>query len=467
MDLLPEYAIRKGLEYDGVPPQQVDAYFAAIKRGIARRDSSSSNANMARSKFPPTPSRSRGRSGSGSSMGSVRFTSQRAPAAQSSLLNRLQGRAMKAVSKAAKITQRHGLLSGKLAPQSKIKKGKKYRLRKEGGVHYVVEKGKVITSQANSQAVYIGHTSTPLHTILRATWIALFNKLMSKASVQPYSNAAGISFLTSTLIVVSYKIDGAAITQDSYSVAGGGSATGETFATWAMDNARLWNNRNTEATVEFYRMATFDSVYNPAVRSNVEIRLWGTKVEYKAKSSLKMQNRTKTGASTSTDVVDDVPLYGKAYGGKGTGPTFSNPLIQNVSFLADNSYGVIEYLPASTEEALQEPFDPIELARVKTSGKISIEAGQIKTSVVKDSGKMYFNTFMRQLLPRINLVQSTPPKLPNLRVGQYKFYGLEKVMNVDNAVNISVAYECQHNITVGVKETRNKITSTYFVSNLG
>lgn len=373
-------------------------------------------------------------------------------------------RKVRIVRAAPKTPHSHGMLGGKISKQRKVKKSKKYRMRKRGGVNFVVERGKVVTG---TESLYIGHTSTPMNTLLRATWVAIFNKLMDKASIQPYGSQNGITFLATTIISVSYKFEGVGITQENYTP-GAGSVTGLLFADWAMNNARPWNNNANNANIEFYRVLVADySSYNANIRSNVEIKLWGTKINYIAKSSLKMQNRTRTGTSTSTDVIDDVPIYGKSYGGKGYGPTYADPTVGtgSISLTADSGFGVIEYAPIVSENGLQEPFDPIELARCRTAGKISIDPGQIKTSVVTDKRSVYFNTLMRMFLPRISLT-TAPPKTPGLRVGNYKMYGLEKVMNVDNAVILTLAYECQHNLTLEVKETRTKVVTSYFTSSV-
>lgn len=359
----------------------------------------------------------------------------------------------------------------------KIVKKTSYKTKFRGFplVHVCVERGEILTINAVNQLQYLGHHSTPTSLMYRALWLAAFHKLMEKASVVPRSADSQYAFSATTQIGVGYRralintgtpYDPQNYTQENWTP-GAGNRTAEEFAIWAMASVRPWNSV-TEIT-EFVRLVTADSSFNAAVRPNVEVDLMGMKIKYEAKSSLKIQNRSKTGASTEADVVDDVPLYGRLYRGYGTGPTHDDHTIAT-NFHADNTFGVIKQ---EGKSGLLEPGTPHQFKNVVAAGKIGLNAGQIKTSVITDTRTFDFNTLIQHIrgnsgaIYEGNFVTYTSASLLRFRtdykLGRYELACLEKVMNVDST-QIVIAYECQHDIKVGAYEGRRRNMSMYFKS---
>jgi len=444
------------------------------QRRLQNTHSSSSNApSMPRlPQTPPfTPARSRSMS-SGSSMQSLRFdrprsmsvgSAQSAPAARarsvsSGALNNRNGQfyriAPAVIVKGRRIGTKGGFVKTKKLLGKKFLKRGDTKLRLKGGYNLIRETGEV--QSRGQHCAYIGHTSTILTDLHRAVWGALFNKLMFKASVLQWGPTSTVTFDVNTSINIQYKIAGTGSLVNEQYAPGAVSVSPDTFITWATSNLRPWNdNTVNETRFEFYRMSVNCSSYNPEIRSNVEINLFNTQIKYFCKSALKIQNRSKTGTSTEADVVDDVPLYGKAYYGKGQGPVLNAPLSSTINLIADSTTGVI--FPATvTDSFLQEPLNPIELAKVKSYGKISINPGQIKTSVVIERKTMYFNTLMAKLIPRRGLASNNCP------LGKFRLMALEKIMHVD-ATLINLAYECQCNTTVAITEKKRQLQTSSVV----
>lgn len=371
-----------------------------------------------------------------------------------------------------------GTLGGKGLKTKRVRPTKKRLTRKEG-VHMVVERGEVLTLGSTSQVQFVGHHTTPEAILLRGMWMAAFNKLMGKAAAVPVNETnTQYNFLANTFITITYRkslqdavapYNPAARSFESYQP-GLGSYSPEQFADWALSDARPWNNTN--EIVDFSRMTIQDTTFNPDIRLNTEILLSEMSVTYFAKSALKMQNRSKTGTSTEADVIDDVPLYGKTYFGNGRGPILMNDVNQT-KFVADNYFGVIKQ--AGYSGGVEEPVDPSDFRYVKRSGKIAIAAGQIKTSVIKDQRTISWNRLYelagtrKSNFGRQDVIsnQSSLKYYSNRALGKFEVCGLEKVMNVDNTIPIVIAYECQHDLVIKLKQKRKQIAGIYFKSNVG
>lgn len=345
-------------------------------------------------------------------------------------------------------------------------------------VHVCIERGEILTINATSQLQYLGHHSTPRSLMYRAVWLAAFHKLMQKASVAPRTATSQYIFSATTQIGVGYRkglVSASApygpfgYLQENWTP-GAGNRTAEEFAIWAMQPARPWNS-SVEIS-EFCRLVTADSSFSGAIRPNVEIDLTALRINYEAKSSLKMQNRSKTGTSTEADVVDDVPLYGKLYRGYGTGPTHDDHTIAT-NFHADDTFGVIKQVGISD---LLEPAPANQFQNVVAAGKIGLNAGQIKTSILTDKRSFLFNTLIQHIRGNSGEIYTgtftayTSASLLKYRLdfklGRYELAGLEKVMDVDSTP-IVIAYECQHDIKVGAYEGKPRNMSTYFKSVVG
>jgi hypothetical protein len=174
----------------------------------------------------------------------------------------------------------------------------------------------------------------------------------------------------------------------------------------------------------------------PAVGNQIiaQYDLKRAKMAYYIKSSLKIQNRTtNTATSTEADDVDNVPLYGKAYDGPGN--YFS--LGENYFSPAHNTQQNFFIRGNLSTEPMAEPLPVGQFKRLKTCGKAHLDPGQIKTSVLTDSGKMGFNMLTLKL-------GASEAATNILAIGKQRVYILEKMIQsvaTGDATGIKLAYE--------------------------
>jgi len=164
----------------------------------------------------------------------------------------------------------------------------------------------------------------------------------------------------------------------------------------------------------------------------------------------------KFGIGGDEESVNNVPLHGKAYFGYGTGTeAFSRDVpvgTAGTTFRADNQYGAIARVP--TERWYQEVVPASHFTQVKQFGKVVLDPGHVKTSVVSFYGTFSLNSIYRKLFDNDAAMLHTKTS-----VGTYRFMLLEKMIlattpTADNA--IKVAYEV--NLRMGCYAT---MTNSY------
>jgi len=200
--------------------------------------------------------------------------------------------------------------------------------------------------------------------------------------------------------------------------------------------------------------------YPDPATSLLPFRKWSftnTKLEIIAKSTLKFQNRSvnETGDEDEND-VDNVPLIGRSYSGKGTGTEFNNGTLGVKPFFADR-FGLINK-DGDTEGMKEPPFGQL-FPRVKKQGKITIEPGSIKISTLVHKQKMLINSFLRQ-----HDVTNYASIYPAGTLGKFEFFGVEKIIGGLSAQEIQVAAE--QNLLIGCicKLGKPKFTTEVFVA---
>jgi hypothetical protein len=231
--------------------------------------------------------------------------------------------------------------------------------------------------------------------------------------------------------------------------------TVDTISEWAADINRQWNT--TQAPAVLYAESVYISriTFVPgdasrlAALPQVGIRMLDSSVSMDIKCTLKMQNRSQnalTGTGEDND-VDNVPIYGYMYSGKGAGPI--HKAHQGVQFLAGELNGVISYgANTNAPNALQEPPLAGDFVFVDRQGKMKLEPGDIKTSVLTYKKSHNFQKFYRKL---VNL--SATRLLPEATyrdhsgVGEYKLFALEKMIDTDQGPDQpSILLAFEHNI---------------------
>lgn len=337
----------------------------------------------------------------------------------------------------------------------KYKVGKLAAMKRNGWQH-TFEYGKVCTT--TTQVQVIGHHTMPVIRVWSNIWRLLCKKLMYKAGRQFDDPSGSLAFLTvGDTIVVSYiTTPGSGIATYSYTYASGN--TIEDFVTRMTLNTAGFNNLISPP--EFTNLRLIVSTLNSSVHPT-QISLSGLMLDIYAKSSLKIQNRTVTNeANVESDDIDNAPLYGRTYEGTGNGTTwfFSGA---TTNLFAHNSYGNIEAEGTAVVGGTSwfgEPPSAVEFPGVKLQGKVRIEPGDIKTSVLTDMKTLNFNRFAAIL----HKYQQFTAGKPRENFGKFRFMALEKMLDATTALSIVTAYEHNLLLVLNCREKVTKITGMNF-----
>lgn len=351
---------------------------------------------------------------------------------------------------------RHGNSGGFLKATKKFKPNKKIL----SGCASSYEFAGVKTS---TDLCSFGHTTNCYNHTYRALWDCVLKKLLDGAKVKfeamldypfvGYSGTEDVGFHDS--ITVWWKkrdYDGAPYDE---TLKLNNTDTVHYCCNWLTSNSRPWNNPGYS---EKGNMLIFRIEFRPAAKQDAAdttsvplrraifnmIDLTNCSVYISAKSALKMQNRTVEEAGDDESDVNNVPLYGRSIEGNGAGPIWKNQKkISSVSFLGDVK-GIIN-VNESTD--MQEPPNPEEFHRVQKVGKVKIEPGEIRTSVISHAATKMFNTWYRELNQYQMLSESSPETgqlNPDLRIGKYRLFHIEKMLAAGTAY-IKTAFEIQQN----------------------
>lgn len=349
---------------------------------------------------------------------------------------------------------RSGVLGGKKAGGGKkaVKRtsGKRHNILSQG-VYMTTERSVVQTSDDN---VFIGHVSAP---VLQTTQIVAmaFTKAIFKGLGCQVRDMNDIveAVVAADQLVIEYRADREPLTGVSSQIF---TPNGQTYAQLADAIATFMQGRTEQSewvAVYFYP--------NPGT-SRLPFRKWDllhTKIHINSKSTLKFQNRTvnETGDEDTND-VDNVPLSGRSYHGKGTGTEWNNGTNPRKPFFADR-YGLINK-DGNIEGLREPPFGQL-FPRVKKQGKIAVDPGVIRTSGLRTVIDIGFNRFQR-----VNDVNTYAATYPAGILGEFEFFSLEKVIGGLSEQKIQVAAE--HNLIIGciVSLGKPRYTTTVFAKTL-
>lgn len=339
------------------------------------------------------------------------------------------------------------------------KRGRKRATKFERyGVMETIERGGVVDGGVNDanvgNTVAVGHMTFPQARVARLLWIAIVKHLIIKA---------GVSTLTSLTDAIEGLVAGDKITVSYYASPDSGSLASYTHTAVAGDSVwsigvalQSWaalqtNMQNAEVYQISYQAFAATSALPYTV---VNLRL--CKVYYKAKSTLKIQNRTISTTGGDEESVDNVPLYGKIYFGMGTGAiamTRDNAYTTAArDFIGDDTVGAIAKVP--TEKWYQEPVGPEHFTNCKRFGKVHLDPGHIKTSVLNTYKVMSLSKMIRELysIDAANLTHE------HSWIGVYRFMLLEKMLNTvagSTTNSIKIGYEVNMNFGVYITVGKN------------
>jgi len=440
---------------------------AVSKESLMAPTSRSRSRSAGKGKYvPPTPAKS-GRSASRSSSRGRKM--QRLTSASRSQSRGRAGPSTRAVRVNVANHRRtyqagasSGAVGGRFGGGSRKSFKKQNKMKFKGCNTFVKEYASTVST--TNQVSYLGHATHYGLQMRETMWGALWNRLMEKAAVFPSSpNGSGVAFLASTTVNIQFRsYNDAEIPQiitETYQP-GAVSVSQITFVYWAMLPARPWNTKTTYGMgeIKFVRAYTLSTSYNEALRSGVEVRMDRLKVDFYSKSAMKFQNRSITTAgNVEEDDVDNVPLGGISYSGSGAGSRFVfSPGTSNGSFLCDQGTGLIS---AGATADLNEPPYPAEFNKIRTAGTFTLTPGVIKTSSLTAKGVHFWDSMFKDSTPYAGTGNKIASKL-----GKFRFFGIEKVMNVNNAVPIIISYEIQTTTMASLKEGFTKVQTSNFAS---
>lgn len=353
--------------------------------------------------------------------------------------------------------------SGGFLTTGKRKRSDRLRVSKRG-VDYTMEVGGA-TSAAD--AMYIGHITAPVSVLIECGCRAMFKDLLLKAQFDVSDVTLPVGLTALDTITVLYQLhEGLPLQNASFATAASDSIN--TLAAWFFSGARPWGLENNS----YPDQHVFHSIQlkigdpagaNSAVAIPVLMMLKHCKVEFVAKSALKIQNRTVSAVGDAeADDVDNVPLSGTGYEGTGTGAIFIKKPASSGSvptFVGSNNFGLILLKPGVAYGAPDEPPLPQNFDKVTHESKIKIEPGEIKTSVLKWHKKMSFNDFWAVTHPH----GAGNTFLTRRKIGNFRFFGIEKMIHFAAAdTAIQTVYEHNYDLSSVVSYSRATQSVKFF-----
>lgn len=342
-----------------------------------------------------------------------------------------------------------------------VRTSRRRRVRRNGGTpHNILNKGCYMTTerscvQTSDNCVYVGHATNPLLQTTQIVMMAFVKAIFRDLGIKiPSMESVVDGSVAGDAIVIQYRVNrevATGLTTHTESIFGVTYfAVADALATWMGG---------------LPEQVEFDSCYlniTPAT-SLFPFRSWNllnTRIMVTSTSTLKFQNRSvnETGDEDTND-VDNVPLIGRSYSGKGTGTEWNNGTLGVKPFYADR-FGLINK-DGDTEGMKEPPFGQL-FSQVKKSGGISIHPGSIKISKLSHKINLTLNRFHRMFDD--HTYGST---YPAGSMGKFEFYGVEKVIGGLSAQEIQVALEVNLLIGAVVKLGRPTYTTSVFRATSG
>lgn len=350
--------------------------------------------------------------------------------------------------------------SGKFKTSKKsLKKYKKINKLDKRGVTYRLEVG---NSFAPKRCGWVGHSTMPFDVVNKQLWRGLLKEIVWKCGVliQNFSDRVDVDFPVGGNFQFTHRFnyDANPTSIDTYTP-----AAGETYDNVAEHFHIYTKDQGKE--FQFINLA-----YGDSTRS-VDIDLVQATVSYQVKSSLKIQNRSKNSTETDdqADDVDNVPVYGKSYESKSNGMRyFYEPTGLYERLVGNKRTGVIQIGVDSntgTMGFLAEPPQPKLFVGVKKSGKVHLDPGVIKTSVLSEKKTIKLDT----LISKLYGIGGGISKIRG-EVGTCRVFALEKMLEVNTGplqtiLAMNLAYEHDYKITLAVK-SKKRVQTTMVIEDL-
>lgn len=360
------------------------------------------------------------------------------------------------VSIAAKKRARYG--PGRLA--GFVGKGKKVR---KTDIHAkILKQGAYMTTErsidmSGDDTVYVGHANMPYQQTFDILGMAMFKAACVSLGivVRDWNETlTDVGFASADQFVLVWRNDRETTTNSSSL----GFLVSTLSNCYSMANAFAGKLKALGSNAELLELYFYPNLPTSLLRFQ-KWNLTNTTVMFNSKSSFKFQNRSvnETGDDQKDD-VDNVPLNGKSYAGSGSGTEWNNSTKLQKPFYADDK-GLIQR-DGDVEGIKEPPFGQL-FAKVKQLGKIRVNPGDIKTSVLTTKQSFNLNRFIT-LMP----VSSSTLTYPVMKVGKFQFFALEKVIGGLSEQQINVASEANLLIGCIVKLGKPDYTTSLFLKSV-
>lgn len=343
-----------------------------------------------------------------------------------------------------------------------LKKNKSGQLTKTG----IMQKGVLSTSEksvtqvnAAAECQWVGHHNAPYEVVAKNVFRSMVKALINRAGrslpsmddvMVNQGHVTGEQFAmryyasqtSTTLVNITYTI-----------------VAGETFRSAADGWFNLWSSTASSAgqvplnwrydRIEFIPSQAASKI--PYVRIN----LAAAKFDMRISSVLKIQNRTSSDATGSTELVTAIPLHGKSYVVKGNTYLHVNTREQLAANITD---GIISFSAASNT-SMSEPPPPQVFVNCRSDGNVTIEPGSIKTSYLKDYYSWSVTKTLYCLTTNLSLGgAATQIKVYQPKMGSTRLFGIEKVIKDIASNEITLFYEHEFDIGVAMTYKNTNVT---------
>lgn len=352
-----------------------------------------------------------------------------------------------------------GYLAGKLrarrSARSFKKRGRRYRrksVRRLNGVSYQTE---FASFAAGDKCIYVGHTTALPDEILRVLIMACFKKVLIEFGITfsswPQSRTGYL--LNNDIFQFVYKdnpLGNPQSTGFSLTVVAGH----VTFWDVVSNLFSIVKGTLVGSTVGDGLILTEIQF----IRSNniTKVDLQDAMVDIFVKSALKIQNRSVAAAGDDELDVNNVPVYGKLYQGKGNGALQRS--VDNVSFLNGAATGNNVNIDGSTFANFAEPPHPAEFTHVNRYTKVFVNPGHIKTNVLTFKTKINITNLFIKIYKYYWNNQTSDW----FNLGVFSMFGIERViakLGGEASPGINVTYEIDNKFFCNIYPAPQKFTT--------
>lgn len=338
-----------------------------------------------------------------------------------------------------------------------VKKLKGFKLA-NAGVSLKFENRFEDTGAVANESQIVGHGTLPVAQVAYNTFRALIKKIFAEKGVHisSFTDPCGV-FANWNIAFYFYPEWMTPNTTAPSSVNNVIPALGD----W---NQVVTNIANNLATInyDFYKVRwLYVRLLDPASSIEIEMNLEYMYFQQKSKSIMKVQNQSlamdnverPAAADQETD-VHNVPIQGHCYYVTG------NQLVhfrakKAVPVTGNGTYYKEEY---ATNAINSEPRPAKEYVNCTGRSKFTLDPGDIKTSIISHNGIYKWTEIMRNCYVRANSGVGQDNASDTYRkFGHTRFMHFDKVIG-KTGTRISLAGECQYELTTACYTTRNRIT---------